>query len=315
MAPYANTIREDGVRLVDVRIAHDSTYAFYADGLKVLLERDPHTSELGLCLAVDLANGVARFGNFDIDQLHEVSMFAMLATANPADPSAWLDDHEDDLSQAIADRTLLSEMRRHGVVVVPHLQRDPELLAEMVAGTPTATRLAEIGLDDSAFSDIVALVRMASDPDVDPTSIEAILQMIDETADRGGWFVLTHESDDGRLGGYRSYTAGLAERGWPELAVTGLERDQAAHLLNEIVKAYRTFDAVPVAGSEMHLEAYRRTFAMRTVGDAEKAVRMAVPRARRRSVPIAALQVLWPDPDGNLPGSEGWKGGDAQTLL
>lgn len=104
-----------------------------------------------------------------------------------------------------------------------------------------------------------------------------------------------------------AYTVGLTVAGLPELVISGLPADLAQQLLNSAAKAS--------LGTRLHPGQILDNIAsvpFRIVEAPTAAVNMA--RHLYPGREVRALQLVWPDKDGNYPGDENWTLSDAQPV-
>lgn len=114
------------------------------------------------------------------------------------------------------------------------------------------------------------LSRSAIDP-VDPLA-QNLFDVLD-LIDLHGWAVKEVRRPGGRL----AYTVGLTEKSWPELAVTGVQPDEAGDLFRDVVHRFVDLGIPPATGMEFVL------------GDGRgRAVRLDPYLMPERSLPVAA---------------------------
>jgi len=106
--------------------------------------------------------------------------------------------------------------------------------------------------------------------------------------------IVTPESD-----GQASYTVGLAEAGWPELAMSGIP-SRAIQIVNAVVETLRAGERRPSAGmtiaKAMSVELKLRAVESGRIGGAARM------RAQSKGgADPEFLQILWPDADGYYP--------------
>lgn len=144
-----------------------------------------------------------------------------------------------------------------------------------------------------------------------PAQLQQYLLRVNDNIDRYGWHV-QHVHADAALPPV-SYTVGLAKWGHPEIVVLGLPMTVAQSLLNTLGDRVR-------AGAR--LEAGQRlddvvpSYVCALVAVADTRLLTIANAIYRGDGPVAALQLVWPDPSGRLP----WQPGcttrpDAQPLL
>jgi hypothetical protein len=129
-------------------------------------------------------------------------------------------------------------------------------------------------------------------------------------AQRYGWAV-RHVLGNPKTGAAPfSYTVGLTWRGWHELVITGLPKDTA-----EVFIA----NAVDVQSEGTRFEAGERTTELTDSGDVTFVAVQDVSGMTAAAEIVgdfSALQLVWPDSEGNYPWGPGYRNTpDAQPLL
>lgn len=136
-----------------------------------------------------------------------------------------------------------------------------------------------------------------------------------EDIQRYGWHCV-QIAQDAKGPGY-SFTVGLLEtHQHPELVVMGLPPEVAHTILGmaveQIAQGYKFFES---QRSDALLEGHD-CLLHRVSPTAYRAyLALAVERHRDAPTGFAALQILWPDPEGRFPEEEGYSHGSLQFLL
>lgn len=105
-----------------------------------------------------------------------------------------------------------------------------------------------------------------------------------------------------------AYTVGLAAAGLPELVISGLPLNLVGTLLNDAAQHTLTTELHP--GDVLDGIA---SVPFRVIDAPAAEVNLS--RRFYGADKVRALQLLWPDDQGNYPGDEGWTLGDAQDVF
>lgn len=145
-----------------------------------------------------------------------------------------------------------------------------------------------------------------------PARLRQYLLRVNDNIDRYGWHV-QHVPGDPTLPSL-SYTVGLAKWGHPEIVVLGLQMTVAQSLLNTLGDRVRAGSRLE-AGQRLGDVVPSYVCALVAVADT-RLLTVANAIYRGDGPPVAALQLVWPDPSGRFP----WQPGcttrpDAQPLL
>lgn len=129
----------------------------------------------------------------------------------------------------------------------------------------------------------------------------AVLDKIAATVAEHGHAVICTEREDGRP---YSYTVGRSAAGRPELLVTGLPADVATTLLNVLAEAD---DQSPLSHGDLLVPGRVLSgFGATVIAADPAAAGLGIARryAEVLESDLTAMQLLWPDAEGNLPGSD-----------
>lgn len=131
--------------------------------------------------------------------------------------------------------------------------------------------------------------------------LESFLEKVDDLTQRFGFAVVAVDNEAAM-----SYTVGLTALGLPEIVVFGLPQDVARHLLNAAGTLLRE-RRLPTDTPVEEIANLPLVFKSIPADVAEENLRVAAARAKG---PIAALQMIFPDPKGLFP----WEAGFAPHL-
>jgi hypothetical protein len=111
-----------------------------------------------------------------------------------------------------------------------------------------------------------------------------------------------------------TYTAGLAAAGLPELIIVGLPSTVAAGYLNHFAKLALTTE---LTAGERHTIQLGRTAFTWQIGGVSAASSAEYLRVAHvvHGESVRALQLVWPDANGLLPGDAGYQPSAGQPLL
>lgn len=127
-----------------------------------------------------------------------------------------------------------------------------------------------------------------------------LVQAVFPVGDEGAWF---------------AYTAGLADRAWPELAVTGMTGEQARHLLNDVVAHFDAKGGPPVEGVLPGVIQEPFALRLRLCSSDTEDFPFSVAHRHARACPVPAVQVVWPDDACRFPGDDGYDERFEQPLI
>jgi len=176
--------------------------------------------------------------------------------------------------------------------------------------------VADAGLDDALLDE----VRMQHDHDHAPGSecaacaadgdMDVVRQHVESNVAQWGHAVIGVMPAADAAGS--SYTVGLADRGWPELLLTGITGDQGRGMLNAVVDRLKTSDQRPADGL-MLIDVMNVPLRLRTVETAagRKWTKVASDRHVRggnQADTHRVVQVLWPDRAGIFPDDDRYDG-------
>jgi len=133
-------------------------------------------------------------------------------------------------------------------------------------------------------------------------------EQIDPIVKRVGWAVqcVFPTGDDPRRGEYWGYTVGLTGRGWPELALSGMQPEQTTAVLNLVVQHFIDIDRRPTPGEVRDVIEPPYTLWLRICDTRDPNYPFAIAIDYAAPVPILGLQVVWQDDAQRFPWDDGY---------
>lgn len=129
----------------------------------------------------------------------------------------------------------------------------------------------------------------------DTCAVRSVHAQIDDLVATVGHAVIVTPDSPGEV----SYTVGLADAGWPELAMSGIP-SRSIEILNAVVSRLRGGELRPVAGMTVD-KAMSVDLRLRAVDSTRIGGAARIRAEARGAAQPAFLQVTWPDADGYHP--------------